>query len=96
MRIQYLKDSEPYFEGDVVDVANEVGDSLIEKGVAKEVDPRTELVSFGAANSQDGMSVIDKRKKGLMDGPVPEEPTTSTTKPAKTTRKSKKADKDEE
>lgn len=65
MRIEYVKDSEPHFVGTVITVADEVGAALIEKGVAKEVDPRTPEKNVAADVSQDGMSLTDKRKRGI-------------------------------
>ena len=64
MRIEFLKDSEPHFKGSVVDVDMEVGDRLIETGIAKEVDPRkVELKNVAALESQNGVSILDQRKK---------------------------------
>ena len=66
MRVEYIKDSEPHFEGSVVDVSTETGELLIENGTAKEVDPRkVELRNVAADKSQDGISITDKRKKGI-------------------------------
>lgn len=78
MRIEYIKDSEPHFKGSVVEVDSETGDRLVEAGVAKEVDPRTDLKNVAADMSQDGMSITDKRARGLMEGGD---------KPAKTSKK---------
>lgn len=65
MKVEYIKDSEPHFKGTVTTVADEVGVALIENGVAKEVDPRTEDRNVAAETSQDGMSLADKRARGI-------------------------------
>lgn len=65
MRIEYIKDAEPHFVGTVVDVDTETAERLIEAKVAKEVDSKTDLRNVAAEVSQDGMSLDDKRKRGL-------------------------------
>ena len=43
MRVKYLKDAEPYQAGDVVDVADDRVDNLIENGTVEQVPADTEL-----------------------------------------------------
>ncbi len=65
MKVEYIKDSEPHYKGTVITVADEVGVALVERGVAKEVDPRTDERNVAAEVSQDGMSLEDKRLRGI-------------------------------
>ena len=61
MKLVMLKDSEPYFEGDVVEIASEdSADYMIEQGIAEVADRDVPLFSRGVDETQDGVSVQDK------------------------------------
>lgn len=57
MNIEILKDHAPYAEGDVVDVSDEVGNALIEAGIAK--------VSEEVKDEDDNEENVEKAKKVL-------------------------------
>lgn len=50
MRVKYLKDAEPYQTGDVVDVADDRVDNLIQSGTVEQVPADTELFVKSAQN----------------------------------------------
>lgn len=63
MRVKFLKDSEPYFEGDVVDLADDRVQYLIDNGTVEEVDRNTALYARGVAETQNGVSVQDQQRR---------------------------------
>lgn len=97
MRIRYTTDAEPYFEGDVIEVDTVVAEGLIERGVAEEVDADTDLYQANVARTGDGVSVYDKRRRGLEEGETPEARAEreSGETPTKATRKGRKAKADD-
>lgn len=50
MRVKYLKDAEPYEAGDVVDIADDRVENLIESGTVEQVPAETELFVKSAQN----------------------------------------------
>lgn len=55
-----LKDSEPYFKGDIVQVEDDRVEYLVDQKIAKVVDGDTPLFSKGVELTQDGVSIQDK------------------------------------
>lgn len=69
MRVQYLKNSEPYTKGDVVEVDSEVGKGLVENETAEEVSADTDLkvqavdAELTVAPGAQGKNANDLRKR---------------------------------
>ncbi len=72
-RIEMLKDSEPYFKGDIVDVADDRVEYLEDQGIAKAVKSDVPLFSKGVELTQDGVSIQDKEYGKRMAEGGPEE-----------------------
>ncbi len=61
MRVQFLKDNEPYQKGDVVDIADDRVDYLLDQDIAKKVDSDTPLFVKATGARQPEQEKLDKQ-----------------------------------